>query len=178
MAKDQQLKDENTLIKERVHKLNLIKDSKIEPFPYSFDKKHTTKELYDRFDKLKKEQKTKTKAKVAGRIKTLRVMGKASFIDIEDEHGKIQLYVQVDNIKNYKLVKKLDIGDWIGAEGIIFKTKTGELTIEVKQLEFLAKTVRPLASNWYGLKDPEIRYRRRELDLIMNRDVLADFKNQ
>jgi lysyl-tRNA synthetase, class II len=177
MADEKPIKDENTLMKERKHKLSLIKDTGVNPYPYSFDKKDNSCDLHKKYDKkLKAHDITKDKAKIAGRVRTLRIMGKASFVDIEDESGKIQLYVQVDNVKNYKLLKKLDIGDWIGCEGTIFKTKTNELTIEVKKLDILCKAMRPMPSNWYGLKDPEIRYRKRELDLIMNKDVLNDFK--
>jgi len=177
MTHEPQIKDENTLIKERLQKLSLLKEEGVNPFPYSFDKKDSAIELHKKFDeKLKAEEHSKATASIAGRIKTLRIMGKASFIDIEDESGKMQLYLQIDNISNYKDIKKFDIGDWIGVKGIIFKTKTGELTIEVRELEILCKAIRPLPSNWYGLKDPEIRYRRRELDLIMNKDVLQTFK--
>lgn len=169
------IKDENTLIKERIIKLNAIIEKGINPYPYSFKKTNSAKDLHEKFDSLKPEEHTKTKVSIAGRIKTLRVMGKVSFLDIEDGSGKIQLYFNANNLNNYKLIKKIENGDWIGVKGLIFKTRTGELTVDVKKFEILSKAIRPLPSNWYGLKDPEVRYRRRELDLIMNQDVKEIF---
>ncbi len=171
---EKEIKEENNLIRQRIQKLEALKEAGINPFPYSFKKTHSAQQLHDKYDKLKAGEKTDKTVRTAGRIRTLRIMGKISFVDIEDSTGKIQLFF-TKQLGNYKLIKKLDIGDWLGAEGTIFKTKSGELTIEVKRFEILSKAIRPLPSNWYGLKDPEIRYRKRELDLIMNKDVKQTF---
>ncbi len=170
----EEIQEENNLIRQRIQKLEALKEAGINPFPYSFKKTHSARQLHDKYDKLKAGEKTDKTARTAGRIRTLRIMGKISFVDIEDSTGKIQLFF-TKQLSNYKLIKKLDIGDWLGAEGVVFKTKSGELTIEVKKFEILSKAIRPLPSNWYGLKDPEIRYRKRELDLIMNKDVKETF---
>ncbi len=118
--------------------------------------------------------------KVAGRIMALRKHGNASFADIVDSSGKIQIYFKKDVIgeKNYEIFKKIDIGDIIGVEGDIFKTKTGEKTILVKSFTILSKSLRPLPEKWHGLKDIEIRFRQRYLDLIMNPDVREIFKRR
>jgi len=110
----------------------------------------------------------------------LRRMGKATFAHLLDNTGKIQLYLQIDNMgkDEYKFLKLVDIGDWLGAEGKIFKTKTGAVTVEVKKMELLSKSIRPLPEKWHGLKDKEIRYRKRYLDLVMNPEVKQVFINR
>ncbi len=166
------------LMDERIAKLNDLKEKGVEPYPHSFIPKDKAADLHKRFSKLKKAEHTKVKGVVAGRIRSIRVMGKVSFADLEDSTGRIQLYFRLDNFEKseFKLLKKLDSGDFLGAEGIIFKTKTGELTIEVKKFTILSKAIRPLPSNWYGLKDPETRYRNRAIDLVMNPEVKKVFE--
>ncbi len=165
------------LMEERLAKLRALKEAGIEPYPHRFKKKHYAGVLQEKYTKLKRGEHTRVRVIVAGRIRSIRLMGKASFLDIEDSTGKIQLYFQQDKLgkANYKLIKKLDIGDFIGARGVLFKTKTGELTVNVSGFTILAKALRPLPSNWFGLKDPELRYRHRALDLIMNPDVRQRF---
>ena len=164
------------LMDDRIAKLNSLKEAGIEPYPHTFVKKHDAAELQKKYKKLKKEEHTKDKVQVAGRIRSLRIMGKAAFLDIENETAKIQLYFQQDKLKDYKLLKKLDTGDFLGASGLIFKTKTGEITVEVKKFTILAKSTRPLPSDWYGLKNPETKYRNRHLDMLMNPDVRERFR--
>lgn len=170
MATIQQLMDE------RRRKLKALRDLGINPYPYKYEPTHHAGTLLDRFDKLSKK---KTAVKAAGRIMSLRRMGKASFAHIEDHTGKIQLYFKKDTLKeSYELLKLLDIGDFIGAAGTLFRTKTGEATIEVKELTILSKSLRPLPEKWHGLKDTEIRYRKRSVDLVMNPKVREVFRTR
>ncbi|MBC8495085.1 lysine--tRNA ligase [archaeon] len=171
---------EDQLIKERLRKLNEIKERGINPYPYKYEQTHHAAELKENFKKLKKEEHTKKKASVAGRIMILRRMGKATFMDLQDETGKIQLYFKQDDIgkPDYKLLKKLDIGDFIGAKGNIFKTRTGEVTININKFSILCKALRPLPEKFHGLKDPEIKYRKRYLDLIMNSETKDLFRKR
>ena len=119
---------------------------------------------------------TPVPVKVAGRMMLRRLMGKASFTHIQDMTGRIQLYIRQDDVSNevYEAFKEWDLGDIIGAEGFLFRTKTGELSVKVKQIKLLTKAVRPLPDKFHGLHDMETRYRQRYLDLIANdesRDV-------
>ncbi len=164
---------EDQLVKERLKKLDEIRERGIEPYPYSYEQKDHASELQKEFGKLKNEEKTRKKAKVAGRLMTLRRMGKVTFATLQDQSGKIQLYFRQDDVgeKKYKFLKLLDIGDIIGAEGVIFKTKMGEVTIYVSDYDILTKSLKPLPEKFHGLKDEEIRYRKRYLDMIMNPGV-------
>ena len=168
---------EKELINERLRKLEEIRKLGLNPYPYQYSYTAHAADIHSKYAKLKKEEHTKDKVKVAGRIMALRRMGKATFINIVDNTGKIQLYLQQDKLgkDNYKQLKLLDVGDWIGAEGLIFKTKTGEVTVEVQKAEILSKSIRPLPEKWHGLKDKEIRYRKRYLDLVMNPEIKKVF---
>jgi len=153
---------EEVLIKERVNKLKEIRSWNINPYPYNFSKTHNAIVVQDKFAALKAEEKTKEKVTIAGRLMTKRDMGKAGFATISDTTGTIQIYARKDILNDmYKLFKKLDLGDFIGATGIVFKTKTGEVTVEVKELTLLSKSLRPLPEKYHGIKDPEIKYRKR-----------------
>ncbi len=170
---------EDRLMKERIGKLKQIKNLGIDPYPYEYDAKDKCKELHEKYDDLKKEEQSGKDAKIAGRVMALRPMGKAAFGNIKDATGKIQFYIKKDSAKeDFRLFKLLDIGDIIGVEGEIFKTRTGELTIEVKKLELLSKSLRPLPEKFHGLKDDEIRFRKRYLDLIMNPQVKEIFEKR
>ncbi len=171
------MEEEHRLVAQRKQKLDELRKNNIEPYPYKFNKKDNSKDLLDKFKKLKKEEKTKDKVSLAGRIMSLRVMGKVSFGHLQDSSGRIQFYVKEDEIgkQNYKLFKKFDIGDFLGINGVVFKTKRGETSIWVKKLELLTKSLRPLPEKWHGLKDMETRYRQRYLDLLMNQDVKEIF---
>lgn len=164
-------------IEQRKKKLEEIKKLNINPYPYSFNLKNTSLEIHEEFKKLKPHEKTNKKVSIAGRIITMRVMGKASFSTVQDHLGKIQLYITLDNLGEpaYNLFKKFDLGDIIGVEGIVFRTKMGEITVQVSKLELLCKSIRPLPEKWHGLKDIEIRYRKRYLDLIANPEIKNTF---
>src|SRR3989344_167295 len=171
------MKPEDQLINQRIDKLNQIRDFGVNPYPYRFNQKNHADEILEKFKKLKTHTITKTKVSMAGRIMSFRLMGKSSFIHIQDWTNKIQVYVKQDEIgdKSYKIFRKFDIGDIIGVEGIVFTTKAGEITVLAKKIELLCKTIRPLPDKWHGLKDTELRYRKRELDLISNPEIKEDF---
>lgn len=166
------MENENNLVKERIRKLNEIKEMGINPYPYSFEKKNYSSDLLEKYSKLKPEEKTDDKVCVAGRIMLKRDMGKASFFNIQDQNGKIQIYIRQDDVgkDNYLLFKKLDIGDIVGIKGIIFKTKKGEISVHTKNFTLLTKSIRPLPEKYHSLQDQEIKYRKRYLDLIMNKN--------
>jgi len=167
------------LISERLKKLEGLKKVGIEPFGYRFERTHRIKDIIDKFSTIKTGEKLENKkVKIAGRIRAIRIHGKAGFADIEDMSGRIQTYIKIDSVgkKMYNIFEKLlDVGDFLGIEGFIFKTKKGELSIWVEKFEVLSKALRPLPSEWFGLKDVEIRYRQRYLDLLMNPKVKKTF---
>jgi lysyl-tRNA synthetase class 2 len=168
---------EKELIGERLRKLKDLRALGINPYPYSYDVKHKSHELQAKYAALGAEEKTSDKVSIAGRISGLRRMGKVTFVHVLDETGKIQAYFSHDNLgeEAYKKLKLFDAGDWIGIKGTIFKTKTGEVTILAEEYTMLCKSIRPLPDKWHGLKDKEIRYRKRYLDLIMNPELKKVF---
>ena len=172
-------KEENHLIEERRKKLAELRQVN-DAFPNDFKRKHLAQELKNEFDEFSKEELEKKKGKgvVAGRIMLRRMMGKASFTTIQDFSGRIQLYIRADEISNYDEFKNYDLGDIVGAEGTVFKTNTGELSIHVKKLKLLTKSLRPLPEKHLGLTDTEIRYRKRYLDLLTNPESLKVFKTR
>jgi len=153
---------EEVLIKERVNKLKEIRSWNIEPYPYKYDKTHNASVIKDKFAGLKKEEVTKETVSIAGRLMTKRDMGKIGFATVHDQSGDIQIFAKKDVLEdNYKLFKKLDLGDFVGVKGIVFKTKSGEITVEIKELTLLSKSLRPLPEKYHGIKDPELKYRHR-----------------
>ena len=172
-------KEENHLIEERRKKLAELREAN-KAFQNDLKRKHLALELKNEFDEFSKEELEKKKAKgvVAGRIMLRRMMGKASFTTIQDFSGRIQLYIRADEISNYDEFKNYDLGDIVGAEGSVFKTNTGELSIHVKKLKLLTKSLRPLPEKHLGLTDTEIRYRKRYLDLLTNPESLEVFKTR
>jgi len=169
---------EEQIINERLRKLKELRAQGINPYHYSFDKKNTLKELREKYAKHKSEKKTKEKIKTAGRLLSLRDLGKIAFGTLSDGTEKIQIVLQHPDTKEdtKKFVKKyIDSGDFIGIEGNIFRTKRGELSISVKNLTLLSKSILPLPEKWHGLQDKEERYRKRHLDLLMNPEVKEVF---
>src|SRR3989338_477361 len=167
------MQPEEQLIKQRMDKLNKIRKLGINPYPYKFDVKNFSNDVLREYSKLKEGGKSNNKVTLAGRIITLRPMGKIAFGHLQDQKGKIQFFINDKEIgkKEFELFNLLDLGDIIGVQGTIFRTKAGEITILVKKLELLTKSLRPLPDKWHGLKDIEERYRRRYVDLIVNPEV-------
>jgi lysyl-tRNA synthetase, class II len=159
----------------RIQKLHQIKELGFDPYPTYFRYTHTLAEVGKQFSSKTAEElvEGKYKIRVAGRILTNRPFGKAGFITLSDGEGQLQVYAKKDQLsdRDFQLYKLLDIGDFIGAEGTLFRTKTGELTVLASQLTFLAKCFLPLPEKWHGLRDIEIRYRQRYVDLVVNREV-------
>src|SRR5574344_2756530 len=165
--------DLNQLMIIRREKLEKLKQENKNPFEITkFDRTHTSKEIIDNYEKLAGKDVT-----VAGRLMAKRIMGKASFCHIQDGEGKIQSYVSINELgeDSYKHFKEDDIGDIIGITGFVFKTKTGEISIHAKEVTLLSKSLRPLPEKFHGLKDTDLRYRQRYVDLIMNPEVKDAF---
>ncbi|MDR2603672.1 MAG: lysine--tRNA ligase, partial [Puniceicoccales bacterium] len=150
-------------------KLEDMRRNGFDPFGQNFPKKHTSEEAKRLYVEGSEDQQT---VDVAGRIVTFRLMGKASFVKILDSDGQIQLYVSTNDVgeEQYKNFSKFDIGDIVGASGKLFKTKTGEITVRVKSILMVAKSLRPLPEKWHGLVDSDQIYRQRYLDLIINQE--------
>jgi len=167
------------LIQQRTKKLEALRGGGIDPYPNDFRVTHTSRDLHEAFDSLPDEELKSVGETfhLAGRIMAIRDFGKASFVQIQDRKGWIQVYIQKDIVGeiDFQLFKTFDIGDFIGLEGKIFRTKTRELTIQVQSFRLLVKSLRPLPEKWHGLTDIEARYRQRYLDLIANPKVKEIF---
>ncbi len=166
-------KEEAKVIQDRRKKLEELEAGGINPYPYRYNQTHHAKELKDKYEKLAAEEKTKDKVSIAGRIMTVRRMGKASFGHLQDQSEKMQFYIREDLVgaEQYALFKLIDMGDIVGLEGIVFKTKTGEITVEVSKITLLCKAVLPLPEKFHGISDPELKYRQRYLDLATNAET-------
>lgn len=168
--------EENDLIEHRLEKLQNLRSQGIDPFAVEkYERTHLSNDIVTDFDQLEGKE-----VSTAGRIVSLRPMGKATFIHMQDASGRIQTYIKSDNVgaDNYSLLSNIDIGDFIGVRGTVGKTRTGEPTVFAKSLQMLAKSLRPIPigkqkgdQEWYGLQDVEQRYRQRYLDLIVNPEV-------
>lgn len=177
--------DENSIISERRSKLEELRKLGV-AFPNQFKPENLSSELHKNFDGDDKEtlEKKGIEVSVSGRMMLKRVMGKASFATIQDNNGRIQLYVARDFINSddnpelYAQFKKWDLGDIVGAKGKLFKTRTNELTIEVTEILLLTKSIRPLPEKFHGLSDQETKYRQRYVDLIVNEDTKKTFLNR
>ena len=165
--------DLNQLLQIRRDKLAKLKEEGKNPFEITkFNRTHTSKQIVDNYDELEGKDVT-----IAGRLMAKRIMGKASFCHIQDGEGKIQSYVSINELgeDSYKHFKEDDIGDIIGITGFVFKTRTGEISIHAKEVTLLSKSLRPLPEKFHGLKDTDLRYRQRYVDLIMNPEVKDTF---
>ena len=165
--------DMNQLMQIRRDKLTKLKEEGKNPFEITkFNRTHTSKQIVENYEELEGKDVT-----VAGRLMAKRIMGKASFCHIQDGDGKIQSYVSINELgeESYKHFKEDDIGDIIGITGFVFKTKTGEISIHAKEVTLLSKSLRPLPEKFHGLKDTDLRYRQRYVDLIMNPEVKDTF---
>ena len=165
--------DINHLVQIRKDKLAKLKEEGKDPFVITkFERTHTSKQIKDNFEELENKDVT-----VAGRIMSKRIMGKASFCHIQDSEGKIQSYVSINELgeEDYKQFKEFDIGDIIGITGFVFKTRTEEISIHAKSVKLLTKSLKPLPEKFHGLKDMDLRYRQRYVDLIINPEVKETF---
>ena len=171
----------NAIIQSRLKKLEILNEKGIDPYPTDFKPSHSTIDCLQLLEDIEKKELEKSDEILsAGRITALRKMGKAIFIDILDEQGKIQLLARDNTIDDNakELLDLLDIGDWIGVCGPVFRTRRNEPTIQVNSIKLLSKSIKPLPEKWHGLKNVETRYRQRYLDLIANRDVLQIVKQR
>jgi len=168
--------EKNPLIEERYKKLREIEKSGKHPFSHRFEKTHMAYDINEKYAHLDDEQHTTDEVVVAGRLMNMRKMGKLIFAPLMDETGRVQVVFLKDTLKEeFDFLKLLDIGDLIGIKGVVFKTKKGQVSIEVKEYELLAKSLRPLPEKWHGLKDDELKYRMRYVDLIVNEDSRKRF---
>ena len=166
----------NEQVRIRREKLSALKERGADPYQLTtYDVTAYAEEIRERFEEL--EGKT---ISIAGRMMSRRIMGKASFCHLQDVTGKMQSYVRRDDVGEeiYADFKKWDIGDIIGIEGFVFRTQTGEISIHAKSIKLLSKSLLPLPEKWHGLKDTELRYRQRYVDLIVNPDVRETFINR
>ncbi|HHW45812.1 MAG TPA: lysine--tRNA ligase [Clostridiales bacterium] len=168
-----QEQDLNELLQIRRDKLKALQEEGKDPFKItSYDVTAHAAEIKENFEKLEG-----SFVSIAGRIMSWRDMGKASFMDIQDGSGRIQVYIKIDDVgeENYISMKKWDIGDIIGVKGEVFRTRRGEISVHAKDLMLLSKSLRPLPEKFHGLKDTDLRYRQRYLDLIVNPGVKDTF---
>jgi lysyl-tRNA synthetase class 2 len=165
----------NELMAVRREKLRDLIDLGIDPFGEKFECTHSAKQILENFADLEGQE-----TAIAGRIMSLRTHGKATFADLMDSSGRIQLYFRIDVLgeEQYGLLEKVDLGDILGIRGKIFRTRRGEISVEVHNMKFLSKSLRPLPSQWYGLKDVDLRYRQRYVDLIVNPEVRRVFETR
>ncbi len=165
--------DVNHLIQIRRDKLQELTDNGKNPFEITkYNRTHTSKEVKDNYDELEGKD-----VSVAGRIMSKRIMGKASFCTIQDSQGNIQSYVSTNDLgeESYKEFKTYDVGDIVGITGFVFKTRTEEISVHAKEIILLSKSLRPLPEKFHGLKDTDLRYRQRYVDLIVNPEVKDTF---
>ncbi len=168
--------DEHRLIAERKRKIADLREAGIEPYPYEYNPSHHAAQLQTLHASLPEQGRSGETVRVAGRLMLFRDMGKLAFGHVQDETGRIQVMLRKDPLgEQWKVVELLDLGDFIGVEGEVIKSKTGEVTVEAKNIVLLSKSVRPLPDKHKGLKDEETRMRQRYLDLIMNPDVKEMF---
>jgi len=170
---NQELNDLNEVLRVRRLKLQELQQNGKDPFKIvKYDVTHNSKQIVDNFETL-----DGVHVSIAGRLMSKRGMGKASFCDVQDRDGKVQIYVRIDEIgeEAYEDFKKFDIGDMVGVKGTVFKTHKGEISVKADSVLLLAKSLQPLPEKWHGLKDVDLRYRQRYVDLIINPEVKNTF---
>ncbi|MCL0044480.1 lysine--tRNA ligase [Dehalococcoidia bacterium] len=159
----------------RLDKLQRLRNQGINPYPQTYRRTHTNEMAVALFLEMESQHGVTARSNdvaVAGRITALRSMGKASFIDLRDSSGRLQVYLRPDKLKQgYNFIDALDLGDFLGAKGVLFKTRTGEITVEANEITILSKAIRPPPEKWHGLRDVETRYRQRYLDLMANPQI-------
>ena len=162
----------NELLLARRRKMEALKEKGIDPFGPKFEASHYSSEVIDNFEALEGKQ-----VAVAGRLISIRTHGKATFAHLQDYRGQIQVYLRQDSVgeEQYKNFELVDIGDFIGVTGEVFRTRKGEVTVNAAHYKYLTKALRPLPEKWHGLKDVELRYRQRYVDMIVNQEVRETF---
>ncbi len=173
---------EHELIEERRQKLARLRERGVDPYPPRTERTHTAAEAvatFERWEAAVAEGGAQS-VSVAGRIAALRDMGKAAFADLQDGSGRIQCYLKKDVLgaDAYDALTDLDLGDFLGITGRMFRTKTGQVTVEAEQYAVLAKALRPPPEKWHGVADVETRYRQRYLDLMANEETREVFRTR
>ncbi|HLG21512.1 MAG TPA: amino acid--tRNA ligase-related protein, partial [Candidatus Manganitrophaceae bacterium] len=174
--------ESNDQIAQRMKKLEALRAAGVDPYGGRFEGKTDLREILEKWHAATKEEleARPVSYKVAGRIIALRRFGKAAFAHLQDATDRLQIYFKKDHLgeSGYDLFEKLDVGDTLGVEGILFRTKTDELTLQANRLTLLSKSLRPLPEKWHGLTDVELRYRMRYVDLISNPEVRKVFSQR
>jgi|KBSSwiStaDraftv2_1062776.scaffolds.fasta_scaffold39804_4 lysyl-tRNA synthetase class 2 len=173
------LQESDQVVQRRAN-LDELKKLGVDPYPHRFEADTPIEAVVRQYKDSSREQldEAKPRFRLAGRILAIRPFGKANFVVISDGRARIQAYIRQDTLaaRDFDIFRLLDLGDWIGVDGPLFRTKTNELTVNVQRIEFLAKCLVPLPEKWHGLQDIEIRYRQRYLDLIVNPDSRQVFE--
>jgi lysyl-tRNA synthetase, class II len=169
---DQEQQQLNELLLVRRRKMESLREKGVEPFGRKFEADHYSTDILDNFDTLEGKEVT-----VAGRLISIRSHGKTVFAHLQDYRGQIQIYLRKDELgpEKFEIFDLVDIGDFVGVTGVVFRTQKGETTIQVGDFTYLAKALRPLPEKWHGLKDVELRYRQRYVDMIVNSEVRDTF---
>lgn len=174
--KQEELNDQMLVRRE---KMETLREEGIDPFGTRFERTADSRELHEKYNDLSKEEIAALgqTASIAGRMMTKRGKGKVGFAHLQDREGQVQIYVRKDEVgeENYQIFKKADLGDFLGVEGEIMKTDTGEVSIKAKKVTMLSKALRPLPDKYHGLSNVEQRYRQRYLDLISNKESFDRF---
>ena len=160
---------ENPIPDARLNKLKQLRSKGVDPYPSRYSRTHNSSEatsFYEDLESSLDENGQTPEISVAGRITAIRGMGKATFIDVMDSHGHLQSLARQSSLSSYSDLRDIDIGDWIGMSGPLMKTRTGQITLEIKSWIMLSKSLRPLPEKWHGLSDVETRYRQRYLDKL------------
>ncbi len=165
---------------QRREKLEEIRQLGVDPYAYKYSPTHTTQEIREQFVEVGDHPDEAKSVRVAGRLMTKRDHGKSGFAHLQDASGRLQIYVRQNAVgeEAYQIYRKLDVGDVIGVDGPVFRTRTGEITVLVNEVELLAKSLRPPPEKWHGLQNKETRYRQRYADLMMNPEVMQVFINR
>ena len=170
--------DMSEMMKVRREKMEAFRSMGVAPFGHRYDVTAHAADIHEKFDHLEGEEESTEDVRIAGRLMAIRGHGKAAFCTLNDRTGSIQVYFKIDVLGEQKYkeeFKRLDIGDIVGIQGKVFKTRRGELTVRVEDFDLLSKSLRPLPEKFHGLQDVDIRYRQRYLDLIMNPEVRETF---
>jgi lysyl-tRNA synthetase class 2 len=174
--------DDNDQRQQRIKKLERLRQLGVQPYGARFEVRDRAGDLIRRYGGLSKAQleQTPITCQLAGRVVALRWFGKAAFAVLQDGKDRLQVYLKRDLLgeQAYRICEELDVGDWIGVSGVLFRTKTNEFTVEVREMTWLSKALRPLPEKWHGLTDIETRYRQRYVDLIANPSVQGIFETR